>query len=166
MYPSLGTPNLEQSCFRLQNPPLYKFLRMPLITAYFQATTSWVFFKQEAWPCHVCPQATKVYKAFGQFPPTSEIEWLCVDVDCYEIVNIYKPPPTRLRSLDLPMLPHPYLYAGDFNCRHFDWVTMITVRTMSVWLAGQVLIVLPSYTTPRTPPVFTPTAGTLVPIQI
>ena len=31
MCPSLGTPNLEQSCFRLQNPPLHKFLRTPLI---------------------------------------------------------------------------------------------------------------------------------------
>ena len=31
MYPSLGTPNLEQSCFRLQNPSLYKFLRTPLM---------------------------------------------------------------------------------------------------------------------------------------
>ena len=30
MCPSLGTPNLEQSCFRLQNPPLHKFLRTPL----------------------------------------------------------------------------------------------------------------------------------------
>ena len=54
-------------------------------------------------------------------PPTSEIEWLCVDVDGYKIVNVYKPPPTRLRSLDLPMFPHPCLYAGDFNCRHADW---------------------------------------------
>ena len=26
--------------------------------------TSWVFFKQEAWPCHVCPQATEIH-AFG-----------------------------------------------------------------------------------------------------
>ena len=25
MYPSLGTPNLEQSCFRLQNPPFTNF---------------------------------------------------------------------------------------------------------------------------------------------
>ena len=36
-----------------------------------------------------------------QSPPTSEIEWLCVDVDDCKIVNIYKPPPTPLRSLDL-----------------------------------------------------------------
>ena len=24
-------------------------------------------------------------------------------------------------SLDLPVFPHPCLYAGDFNCRHADW---------------------------------------------
>ena len=56
-----------------------------------------------------------------QSSPTSEIEWLCVDVDGYKIVNVYKPPPTRLRTLDLLVFPHPCLYAGDFNCRHADW---------------------------------------------
>ena len=61
------------------------------------------------------------YTLLDQSPPTSEIEWLCVDVDGYKIVNVYKPPPTRLRTLDLPMFPHPCLYAGDFNCRHADW---------------------------------------------
>ena len=30
---------------------------------YFQ-TTNWVFFKLEAWPCHVCPRATEIH-AFG-----------------------------------------------------------------------------------------------------
>ena len=44
-----------------------------------------------------------------------------MDVDGYKIVNVYKPPPTRLRSLDLPMFSHPCLNAGDFNCRHADW---------------------------------------------
>ena len=57
------------------------------------------------------------YTLLDQSPPTSEIEWLCVDVDDYKIVNVYKPPPT---SLDLPVFPHPCLYAGDFNCRHAD----------------------------------------------
>ena len=38
-----------------------------------------------------------------------------------KIVNVYKPPPTRLRTLDLPVFPHPCLYPGDFNCRHADW---------------------------------------------
>ena len=58
---------------------------------------------------------------FNQYPRTSEIEWLCVDVDVYKIVNAYKPPPTRSRPLDLPVFPHPCFYAGDFNCRHADW---------------------------------------------
>ena len=43
------------------------------------------------------------------------------DVDGYKIVNIYKPPLTRLRTLDLTVFPYPCLYAGDFNCRHADW---------------------------------------------
>ena len=45
-------------------------------------------------------------------------------------------------------------------------VTTTIVRTVSAWLAGQVLIVLPSYIMPRTLPVFIPAAGTLAPIQI
>ena len=61
------------------------------------------------------------YMLLNQSPLTSEIEWLCVDVDGYKIVNVYKPLPTRLRTLDLPVFPHPCLYAGDFNCRHADW---------------------------------------------
>ena len=61
------------------------------------------------------------YMLLDQSPPTSAIEWLCVDIDGYKIINVYKPPPTRLRFLDLPVFPHPCLYAGDFNCRHSDW---------------------------------------------
>ena len=60
------------------------------------------------------------YTLLDQSPPTLEIECLCVDVDGYKIVNVYKPPPTRLRSLDLPVFPHPCLYAGVFNCCHAD----------------------------------------------
>ena len=61
------------------------------------------------------------YTLLDQSPPTSEIEWLCVDVDGYKIVNVYKLLPTPLRTLDLPVFPHPCLYVGDFNCRHADW---------------------------------------------
>ena len=57
----------------------------------------------------------------NQSPPTLDIEWPCVDVDGYKIVNVYKPPPTRLQSLDLPVFPHPCLSAGDFNRRYADW---------------------------------------------
>ena len=106
------------------------------------------------------------YTLLDQSPPTSEMEWLCVDVDGYKIVNVYKPPPTRLRTLDLPVFPHPCLYAGDFNCRHADWGYDDNSPDVSAWLAGKVLIVLPSYIMPRTPPVFIPAAATLAPIQI
>ena len=56
-----------------------------------------------------------------QSSPTSEIEWVCVDVDDYKIINVYKPPPTRMQASDLPAFPHPCFYAGDFNCHHVDW---------------------------------------------
>ena len=39
---------------------------------------------------------------------------------CYKTVNMYKPLPMRLRSVDLPVFPHPCFCAGDFNCRHAD----------------------------------------------
>ena len=35
----------------------------------------------------------------NQSLPTSEIEWLCVDVDGYNIINVYKPPPTQPASI-------------------------------------------------------------------
>ena len=44
-----------------------------------------------------------------------------MDVDGYKIVNVYKPLLTRLRTLDLPVFPHPCFYFGDFNCLHADW---------------------------------------------
>ena len=54
-----------------------------------------------------------------QSPFTSETEWLCVDVDGYKIVNVYKPTP--LQTTDLPVFPHPVLYSGDFNYPHVNW---------------------------------------------
>ena len=51
-----------------------------------------------------------------QSPAISETEWLCVDVDGYRIVNVYKPPPRRLQASGLPVFPYPVLYAGNFNC--------------------------------------------------
>ena len=57
----------------------------------------------------------------GQALSISETEWLCVDVDGYRIVNVCKSPPTRLQASDLPVFPHPVLYAGDYNCPHVNW---------------------------------------------
>ena len=44
-----------------------------------------------------------------------------MDIDGYRIINVYKPPPTQLQASDLPVFPHPVLYAGDFNCPPVCW---------------------------------------------
>ena len=51
----------------------------------------------------------------------SATEWLCVDVNGVNIVNVYKPPLVSLTPNAIPLFPHPGLYAGDFNCQHTDW---------------------------------------------
>ena len=56
-----------------------------------------------------------------QSPATSKTEWLCIDVSGYRIVNVYKPPPMQLQASDLPVFPHPVLYAGDYNCPNVNW---------------------------------------------
>ena len=100
------------------------------------------------------------YTLLDQSPLTSEIEWLCVDVDGYKIVNVYKPPPMRLRSVSSPLSIRWRFFAVVM----LTGVTMTTVWTLSAWLAGQVLIVLPSYIMSRTLPLFTPAVGTLASI--
>ena len=101
-----------------------------------------------------------------QFPPTSETEWLCVDVDRYQIANVYQPPPIRLQVTDLLVFPHPCLYAGDFNCQHVNWVVMPTVQMGNAWLAGKILTILSYSITQRMPPAFTLAAGIQVPTGI
>ena len=106
------------------------------------------------------------YTLLDQSPPTSEIEWLCVDVDGYKIVNVYKPPPTRLRTLDLPVFPHPCLYAGDFNCRHADWGyddNSPDGECLAGWASVNCLALLYNAKDAAS---FIPAAGTLVPIRI
>ena len=46
---------------------------------------------------------------------------LCVDVDGYRIVNVHKPPPTRLQASDLPVFLDLVLYADNFICPHVSW---------------------------------------------
>ena len=99
------------------------------------------------------------YLLLDQSLPVSEIEWLHVDIDGYKIVSIYKPPPMPLQSLDLPVFPHPYLYAGNFNCHHINWGYNDNSLDGEC-MAGQMLIVLPSYTMPRMLPTSITPAGT------
>ena len=103
------------------------------------------------------------YTLLDQSPLTTEIEWLCVDVDGYTSTN------HRQRDCE-PRISQcfltPVFTLAILTVVMLTGVTMITVRTVSAWLAGQVLIVLPSYIMPRTLPVFIPAAETLAPIQI
>ena len=80
-----------------------------------------------------------------QSPAESEIEWLCVDVAGYKIVNVYKPPPSRITPVHLPVFPHPCLYAGDFNCQHEDWGYSSNTsdgENLAVWAANNSLALL------------------------
>ena len=58
---------------------------------------------------------------WDQSPPTSEIKWLCVNLDGYKIVNVYNPPQTRLQSIYLPVFLYSCLYTGKFECLNVDW---------------------------------------------
>ena len=95
-----------------------------------------------------------------QAPPTLETKWLCVDVDGYRIVNVYKSPPTRLQASDLPVFPYHGFYAGDFNRPNVNW----GYRTSSA--DGECLVALASlnglalFTTQRTWPPFILVVGT------
>ena len=115
--------------------------------------------------CHISPRATR-YTLLDQSPPTSEIECLCMDVDDYKIVNVYKPPSTQVRFLDLPVFPISVSMPAISTVAMLIRVTMIIAWKVSAWMAGRVITVLPSSTMPRLPPAFTPAAGRLASIQI
>lgn len=61
------------------------------------------------------------WSAAGQSPEGAAIEWLSTKVHDITIINIYKPPPSRLVPSSLPDTPAPAVYAGDFNSHHIDW---------------------------------------------
>ena len=48
-------------------------------------------------------------------------ERLRMDVDGVKIVNVYKPPTSRMIPSAIPAFSHLCLYTGDFNCQHVDW---------------------------------------------
>ncbi|XP_076823231.1 uncharacterized protein LOC143469422 [Clavelina lepadiformis] len=80
-----------------------------------------------------------------QSPAHSELEWLCVDITGYKIINIYKPPPLRLTPLTIPVFPHPSLYIGDFNSHHTDWgykTTNNDGESLAAWTANNNLTLL------------------------
>lgn len=57
----------------------------------------------------------------GQCCDDAEVEWIATKVQDTTVVNVYKPPPSRLEQGRLPDFPAPAVYAGDFNSWHTDW---------------------------------------------
>ena len=96
-----------------------------------------------------------------QSPAASETKWLCVDVNSYRIVNVYKPPPTRLQASDLPMLPHPFSMLAILIVCMSTGVIEPAVPMESALLLGQALTTLSLSTTQRTWPSFILADGTL-----
>ena len=58
---------------------------------------------------------------------------LCVNVDVYKLVNVYKPPLTRLQA-NLAVFPYRYLSAGEFIARMLTGIMVPTVQVESTWL--------------------------------
>ena len=81
-----------------------------------------------------CQQVLKAYYSPTKYerPHCKQDEYsslsvhgLCEDVHgCRWLQNsqrLQKPPPMQMQSPNLPVFPHPCLYAGNFNCHHVDW---------------------------------------------
>ena len=57
----------------------------------------------------------------SQCAPDAVVEWIATKVHETTVVNVYKPPPSKLQPGSLPDTPAPAVYAGDFNCWNTDW---------------------------------------------
>ena len=83
-----------------------------------------------------------------------------MDVDGYKIVNNYKP--KRLLASDLPMIPHPFPFVGDFNCLHANWgygANTVDGECLAGWASINSLALLYD---PKILPASTLTAGAVV----
>ena len=86
---------------------------------------------------------------FDQSPPTSKTEWLCLDVDGYQIVNVYKPPSIRLQASDLPVSHILVFMLTTLIASMLIGVMMPTVPMENAWLARQVPKILLHFITQR-----------------
>ena len=101
-----------------------------------------------------------------QSPATSKTEWLCVDVDGYRIVNVYKPPPRRLQASISQCSLTPFSMLAILIVHMSTGVIEPAVPMESALLPGQALTALSLSTTQRTWPPFILAAGTLAPTLI
>ena len=75
----------------------------------------------------------------GQSSNDLDIKWLCVDIRNFEIIYVYKPLPSQMTPMSIPMFSHPCLYAGDVNCQHTNYGYTNTNEDgscLATWAAG------------------------------
>ena len=76
------------------------------------------------------------YTLLDQSPPISEIQWLCVDVDGYKIVNVYNHHQRDCNPWISQCSHTPVFTLSILTAVMLTGVTMIPSRTVSAWLAG------------------------------
>ena len=50
-----------------------------------------------------------------------DLEWTIVKIEGVNVMNVYKPPYTRLQENSIPCLEAPAMYVGDFNSHSVEW---------------------------------------------
>ena len=93
--------------------------------------------------------------------PESEIQWHAVEVEGTTYVNVYKPPPTPLELLSLPLFSPPCLYAGDLIVATQTGDTIPPIKMETTWPSGHPQTPCHSSTTQRTLTVSHLDGGTL-----
>ena len=58
---------------------------------------------------------TAKWKQIDTSPPDSTIEWSATQTEGVNIINVYKPPSSRLQADSIPAFDSPCIYAGDFT---------------------------------------------------
>ena len=66
-------------------------------------------------------QCSTKWRDIASSTPEEEVEWVTTEVKEVKIINVYKPPGTRLCLNSLPRFQQPCIYAGYFNCHSTTW---------------------------------------------
>ena len=80
-----------------------------------------------------------------QSPPTSEIEWVCVDVDNYKIVNVYNPLQHGCKYMIFQHSHIPASMLAPSTATMLTGAMIIAIQMVNTWLAGPVPTTSPCY---------------------
>ena len=107
--------------------------------------------------CNQFPQ----HRTLNQSSLTPDTKWLCMDIDGYKIINIYKSPRTRLQTSGLSVMLIP-IFKLVISTHHTLSGDIITTQLTGIdWIHGQALTIKPFFIIRRTQPASFPAAGKL-----